>query len=354
MNKPKDYVSPIPIAPGETIKEFLNELEMSQKEFAARLGVSEKHVSQIINGSAEITRTMAEKLESVLGISAIFWLNLENNYQEALKKVNPLNVTQEEEQIARSIPYSELANQKYVSPTKKIKEKIVNLRRFFAVSNLKNIPNINVAYRKANIANESIYALLAWVRIAEINSQKIETKKFNKTKLIKSIPQIRELTIMKDSNFYKELVDLLSSCGIALVVAEHIKGTGVNGVTFLNSKKNKLIIQLSVRGKFADKFWFTLFHELAHIINDETGEFAYIDCDDLEEINADKIARDLLIPPEQYEEFVQRDSFRYSDIQEFAKFIDIHPCIVIGRLKYDRYLAYNKYVDKIPKFQIIS
>lgn len=354
MNKPKDYVSPIPIAPGETIKEFLNELGMSQKEFAARLGVSDKHVSQIINGNAEITRSMAEKLESVLGVSAIFWLNLENNYQESLKKVKPLNVTQEEERIARSIPYSELANQKFVSPTKKIKEKVVNLRNFFAVSNLTNIHNVNAAYRKANIANENIYALLAWVRIAEINSQKIETNKFDKAKLIASIQKIRELTIGKNPYFYKELVDLLSSCGIALVVAEHIKGTGVNGVTFLNSKKNKLIIQLSVRGKFADKFWFTLFHELAHIINDETGEFTYIDRDDVEESNADKIARDLLIPPEKYDEFVQRGSFKYSDIQEFAKSIKIHPCIVIGRLKHDNHLSYNMYVDKTPRFEIIS
>ena len=358
MNKnrvnPREYNSPIPIPPGETIKEFLEELDMTQKEFAIRLGVSDKHVSQIINGNAEITRAMADKLEAVLGVSAIFWLNLENSYREALKKNVPPNVTPTEEQIAKNIPYNELSKQGFVESTRKVKERIVNLRGFFAVSNLQNISKVNVAYRKANISNENDYALSAWVRIAEINSQKIETDKFNKKKLIDSIQRIRELTMSKDASFYKELVDLLSECGVALVIANHIKGTGIHGVTFINSKRNKLIIQLSVRGRFADKFWFTLFHELAHIINDETEDFDYINCDAQEEKNVDKIARDLLIPEERYNIFIKNYNYcNYTSIENFAKSISIHPCIVIGRLKHDGYLSYNMYVDKIPKFQIV-
>ena len=49
--KPKKYTAPIPIAPGETLKEFIDELEITHKEFSIRLGISEKHLSQLINGS---------------------------------------------------------------------------------------------------------------------------------------------------------------------------------------------------------------------------------------------------------------------------------------------------------------
>lgn len=84
--KPKKYESPIAIPPGETIKEFLDELGMTQKEFAVRMDISEKHLTQIIKGTVELTRDTATKLEVILGVESSFWLNLENNYRNALAK----------------------------------------------------------------------------------------------------------------------------------------------------------------------------------------------------------------------------------------------------------------------------
>lgn len=350
---PREYASPIPIPPGETLKEIIDELDMSQKELAERLGVSTRHLSFIITGKSEISREFAQKLEYVLGIDSFFWVNLENEYRCALKKMNPIGTSENEEVIAKDIPYSELAKQGYVEPTRKIDEKIRNLRSFFGVSDLNYIPKVNCAFRKANIANESELALAAWIRIAEIQAKEIKTDKFNRRKLIKSLEEIRTLTRYDASIFYKKLVDLLASCGIALVVANHIKGTGVQGVTFFNNKKNKLIIQLSVRRKYADTFWFTLFHELGHIVIDETEEFSYINCSEEEEKKVDLLAKEILIPEERYRDFLRKGMYgNYNAIEKFAEVIDIHPCIIIGRLKYDEYLPYNIFVDRIPKFVI--
>ena len=65
------------IAPGVTIKEQIESRGLSQKEFAVRLGLSEKHVSRLINGRVELTPNVALRLESVLGVPAQFWLNLD-------------------------------------------------------------------------------------------------------------------------------------------------------------------------------------------------------------------------------------------------------------------------------------
>lgn len=54
---------------------------MNQKELAARLDITPKHLSNIINGNAPITYDTALKLERVIGPSAEFWMNLETNYQ---------------------------------------------------------------------------------------------------------------------------------------------------------------------------------------------------------------------------------------------------------------------------------
>ena len=53
--------------PGATIREQLNDRGMSQKEFAARMGMSEKHISRLINGEVQLTSDVAVRLELVLG-----------------------------------------------------------------------------------------------------------------------------------------------------------------------------------------------------------------------------------------------------------------------------------------------
>ena len=77
--------------PGETIKEQLNMLGMRQKEFAARMGMSEKHISKLIGGAVQLTLETAQKLEPVLGVPAEFWNKLELIYRDKILKVQQEN-----------------------------------------------------------------------------------------------------------------------------------------------------------------------------------------------------------------------------------------------------------------------
>ena len=77
--------------PGGTITEQLEERGMTQNEFSKRMGMSEKQISQLMNGDVRVTPDMAEKLELVLGVPAGFWNNLEAIYQEKLVKVKQEN-----------------------------------------------------------------------------------------------------------------------------------------------------------------------------------------------------------------------------------------------------------------------
>ena len=74
--------------PGAAINEQLNERGMSQKEFAARMDMSEKHISKLINGKVQLTSDVAVRLEVVLGVPAKFWNKLEAIYREKLIKVD--------------------------------------------------------------------------------------------------------------------------------------------------------------------------------------------------------------------------------------------------------------------------
>lgn len=61
MKSSKSYIA---IPPGETIKEQLEDREITQKEFALRMDMSEKHISKLINGEVKLTTDVAERLET--------------------------------------------------------------------------------------------------------------------------------------------------------------------------------------------------------------------------------------------------------------------------------------------------
>ena len=77
-----DYAVP----PGETLGDLLEEHDMSQVGLARRLGISTKHASQVITGSAGISADLALRLERVFGTPADFWLSRESQYRADLAR----------------------------------------------------------------------------------------------------------------------------------------------------------------------------------------------------------------------------------------------------------------------------
>ena len=138
--------------------------------------------------------------------------------------------------------------------------------------------------------------------------------------------------------FSFELKELLSACGIALVFLPQIKGSFLHGATFVDG--DHIVIGLTLRGKTSDKFWFSLFHELHHIINGdvfkpvmERGE---------SELEADRFARDVLIPMDAFERFISKGVFDQDTILDFSKKQGIAPGIVVGRLQKENIIPYNE------------
>ena len=87
------------IHPGETLKEILNDREMSQRELAIRTNVKESHISTIVNGKKPLSVSFAKRLEYALGVDASFWINLQSNYEKELADYEELNEISNEEII---------------------------------------------------------------------------------------------------------------------------------------------------------------------------------------------------------------------------------------------------------------
>lgn len=94
------------------------------------MGMTEKHISNLINGKVELSQNVALRLESVLGVPAKFWNNLEAIYREKVARATDENELEEDISIAKEFPYSKMATLGWVPPTRKAEEKVWNLRGF--------------------------------------------------------------------------------------------------------------------------------------------------------------------------------------------------------------------------------
>ena len=343
-NKLHGFNPNIAIPPGETLEEFLESFGMTNVELSKRIGLTQKTISEIVKGKAPITAETSLKLENVFGTPASFWNNLEANYQEAKARLQEEKRIDKEIEIAKLIPYSEISELGLIKPTKIGQEKVVNLRSFFGVASLNYIPEtLAAAFRAKQKDNASTYALAAWLRIGEISANKIKTELYDEKKLKSLIPVFRELTSQQLEYFSQKLIDLCSSCGIALALVQHLPKTFAHGaVKWLTP--NKALIQLSIRGAYSDIFWFTFFHEIGHILlHGKKSTFIEIDNNDELELQADSFAVDTLIPSSKYKAFISGSFESSESIIKFAKSVGIDPCIVVGRLQHDKLIKHYEY-----------
>ncbi len=340
MLESKKYIA---VPPGATIKEQLDERGMTQKEFSARMDMSEKHISRLINGEVHLTPDVAEKLELVLGVPADFWNKLEAIYQEKLIKAKRENELEEEIAIARQLPYTQIAKWGMVPVAANWKDKVVNLCKYFEVSSLRLLQNkelMPVACRKLSDSAKSTYLMLTLAQYAKIKARNIPVEPFRKTTLKKKIPTIRALTRHTAMDFEEMLADILKSCGIALVYLPQIKGPFLHGISFYDHNTDKIILGITMRGKYADRFWFSLFHEIAHILLGHMDQKE--SPSDEDEKAADHLAAEILIPVNKLQEFYQNADYTIQSIEHFADAIAIGKDIVIGRLQNDQKLRQNQ------------
>ena len=349
------------IHPGETLKEVMEDRNMSQQELAYRTGVTPKHISTVLNGEKNITSSCAKKLEYAFNIEAEFWMNLQADYDNDLLEFDELhNISKEDVSIFKKLKdeISFIYKNEFIQKYDTLEEQILELRKYLNISELKSIPSLvsSGAFRAQTSVNYDPYVLFAWQRICESLSEKIETKELSQaeqiTRLIEICPKIKELSLLPQEQFIVKLQEYFSSCGIAFVIAPSFKGAPVQGY-IKTAQDGKTTICMTFRQKRADIFWFTLFHEIAHFINGDSKQ-KFIDFESTEnsrESKADTFAQNALIEKSAYQDFIRVHNFTLNSIRTFSKTQNILPAILIGRLQKENYLKWNEYTEQIVKYE---
>jgi len=332
-----EYKSPIAIHPGESLREILEDENISQKSLATRTGLTPETISRIINGKLPITQETALKLERVLGVSRDYWMNFQNKYDSTLARIEETKRLEEEVSMLEKFTcYTELAKMGFVETTRNKVEKVKELLRFYGVDSLKLVQTANqVAYRKSSKMKINPESLTAWLRMGEIQSKEIEVEEFDPKKLKEKIPEMRALTNQRAEVFSEKLKEICAECGVILVYTPNLKNVPVNGAT-RRIFQGKPLIQMSLRNSYSDIFWFTFFHEIGHLQLHGKKDF-FIDMEGQKESEiekeADNFSQEVLIPKKQFTSFMEeRGYLNKNSILRFAEQINIHPGIIAGRI----------------------
>ena len=344
--------------PGYYLKEYLEEIQLTQDEFAKRLGISGKQISLILSENASITPDIAYKISKLIGTSVELWLNLQSNYDAWKIELEAKENFEEEKKIFKMIDKKFLINLGIIDKEDSIEDAISKLRLSSMVSSLTLHCNNDIYsfYRTAISTKEetieNIVCKNVWVSIASLIAKQQETMPFNEEKINSSIDVLRSMTLQDPNIFYPQMKELLNECGVSLVILPSLKNSNINGVVkWIDNEK--VMMALNTRGAYNDKFWFSFFHELKHVLQKAKRKMIVnqdnkID-DSVLELEADTFAKETLIPTKYIDELRYIDE---SSIISLANKISIHPGIVVGRLQKEKRIPCSKYNYLKCKYEI--
>lgn len=352
VNKTYEHDPNWAVCPGEMIAEYLEEKGMSQRELASRTDRPEEQVSRLISGKIQLTPEWAQQLEYTLGVPMSYWLNLQSIYDE--RKLRTRDAIAQHSQWVASFPIKEMKAKWSLAIPDDYAQAASWLLTWFGVSSAAALDKLwdqhyQAAFRHSPIFDSSEPCLRAWLRLGQLQALTFvklhAIGSFSKDALINAAKEIRTHTANTNlANGWKDTQAALAKAGVVLLGTPEIAKVRLNGATHWHN--NIPIIQLTLRHKREDVFWFSLFHEIAHLfLEDKNTWFVHtstIASTSDKEVAANNWARDTLIPQANWVYFTDIGDYSPKNIVSFSKQISISPSIVAGRLLFEKRIKYSR------------
>lgn len=337
--------------PGATVLDLLQERSVPVSELAKAAEKDSQCVSRLLFGVEPLTPDWADCLSRTFGASPAFWLRREQLYRADLMRLCDAATAAETETWLQDLPMKDMVRFGWIEQGASARETAVNACAFFGVTTAETFGRkyqglqATAAYRTSAAFVTRPSAVAAWLRQGEIAAAAIDCNAWSDERLRDSLDAIRSLTLEPDPTaFLPKLERLLAACGVAVVVARAPEGCRASGATrFLNPKK--ALIQLSFRYLADDQFWFTVFHEIGHLLlhaHEDMFLEGLEDRNSQAEVEADEFALSAIFAKTGVEAL---DRVRNSvfDIVRLAKKAGVAPGIVVGRLQVRGRIPFNHF-----------
>ncbi len=324
-------------------KDYLNDYldinNISKKDFSMRIGISQKHLIDILSGERDMSLNIIKNISLVMNISPEYIIGIELNYKlenEIRDYLKSQHITEQE--FLERFNYKYLIKENYFEFIDKYNKMdiIKDILKFLRVSSPDKIYELshNVYLKSKNDRPE---LLLLWLEKCYKETLKQSVEKYDKGNIAHLVSYI--LKCAKGGVFDEEkLIKEFNKCGIYLVIGYDIPGSKVRGAFKVH--KEAPAIYLTLKHKRIADVYFALLHELAHCKTDynrakNVSLISYeIENDEIEK-RADEQAFNWMVDDVYYDSIKENDSYDVASEKIYPK------SFVLYRLAHDKKIDYK-------------
>ncbi|NKM44310.1 ImmA/IrrE family metallo-endopeptidase [Rhizobium leguminosarum bv. viciae] len=335
--------------PGDSIRAVMQRRLLSADHVATRLEGGLGTLRSLLDGSMPIDTAMARSLADALGASPAFWLKRQENFERAVDRAVSAISPDEVDEFIRNVPAPGARARGKMSDARRAEEVRKRLV-YFSVPNTKSWQEHygrlvgRTEFRSSSAFATKEEAVLLWLRRGELESDLIKTKEWSAGNLQDRVETIKQLSRLKSpDHFLPKLRVLLAEAGVALAVVKAPTGCRASGATRLVTP-DKAMILMSFRHRSDDHFWFTLLHEIGHLILHHAQTFVDTDEDvtsDVREDEANEYARRCIVPEDKQDEFESLTEDR-DRVLRFSVKLKVAAGLTVGQMQKRALIGHDK------------
>lgn len=334
--------------PGDSILSLMHRRAVPAVTLADSLDGNMATLRGLVAGLQPIDSRIAQAISRVLGGTADFWIRRQENYDKALDRAVEAIAETEGTGLIEKVLSPGPAPRGRVSTAAKAKEIRVRLA-FYNVNGMqawqarygKDIDTTRFRTSGSFASDEGAVSL--WLRSGELEADLISAKPWNPKQLEQDLPKLRRLSLIRHPDrMLPKLREALADVGVALVVQKAPRGCRASGASRFLSRAKAMLL-MSLRHRSDDHFWFTLFHELGHLLLH--GDRTFIDEegmpeDELEK-QANEFARRCIVPVSSERRFELLPASREA-ILRFSVSVGVAPGVIVGQMQHKGVVGYEK------------
>ena len=326
---------------GNYLRDYLEARDISQSEFATRIGVTQKHMNEILNGKTGITIEMVGNIERLTGISSSFIIAIENRRKMEEKLLEKYQSKEEiNKQIKEEYCVNELKKKKWIrfKDETNIIQVCIDLLDFMKIKDFDVIPELEkkTLFKKTG---ENFAKLTLWVAHCDKITENQKVNEYTSANFNELIKEIKKYAYITDNYNPLEIQEILNKYGIYFCEEKALSGTKVRGCFKLRGKKPAIYTTKNYQAK--DSFFYELFHELGHCKSDynEAQKKVIFDGSEEQEKRADKFALETMIPNSIWK-LIEKDCSQENIINISMQY-KIPLSFIVGRMAKQKMISYK-------------
>lgn len=331
--------------------DYLEYNNITNKDFANRIGITPKHLIDILSGEADLSSNIIDNISLVTNIPSDYIYRVESNYkfEEIIEKyLQKERIT--ETKYLNKYNYKYLISNKFIDfvDTDNKLEMIKDILKYLRVPTPEKVNEIDAkAYYKSK--NDKPELLLLWLEKCYRETLKQQVNEYDKKNIEVLVKYILD-SAKSNKIDEKELIDVFNKNGIYLVIQDDIPGSKIRGA-FKVHRGIPAIYLTHKHQRIAD-IYFALLHELAHCKTDfnkaqATSLVSYEDEIDDAEIIADKQAFNWMVEDNYYYNVCCKSNYRIELECKYPKSFIVYRLAIDKKIKYSskEYQKYNNVIN---------